>query len=65
MRKKYYLDELIAEGDYALIYKIHSVSNEKFLALKKINIQSSNHKEQIKREIKIWKELSKYENIEE
>ena len=63
--KKYYLDELIAEGGYALIYKIQSVSDEKFLALKKINIQSSNHKKQIKREIKIWKELSKYENIVE
>ena len=63
--KKYYLDDLIAEGGYALIYKIQSVSDEKFLALKKINIQSSNHKKQIKREIKIWKELSKFGNIVE
>ena len=63
--KKYYLDDLIAEGGYALIYKIQSVSDEKFFALKKINIQSSNHKKQIKREIKIWKELSKFGNIVE
>ena len=63
--KQYYLDNLIAEGGYALIYKIQSVSDEKMLALKKINIQSSNHKKQIKREVKIWKELSKYGNIVE
>ena len=63
--KSYYLDELIAEGGYALIYKIQSVSDDKFLALKKINIQSSSHKKQIKREIKIWKELSKFSNIVE
>ncbi len=63
--KNYYLDNLIAEGGYALIYKIQSVSDDKFLALKKINIQSSNHKKQIKREIKIWKELSKFNNIVE
>ena len=64
-QKKYYLDELIAEGGYALIYKIQSVSDEKLFALKKINIQSPIHKKQIKREIKIWKELSKYGNIVE
>ena len=63
--KNYYLDSLIAEGGYALIYKIESVSDEKFLALKKINIQSSSHKKQIKREIKIWKDLSKFGNIVE
>ena len=63
--KKYYLDDPITEGGYSTIYKIQSVSDEKFLALKKINIQSSNHKKQIKREIKIWKELSKYGNIVE
>lgn len=63
--KQYYLDNLIAEGGYALIYKIQSVSDEKLLALKKINIQSSSHKKQIKREIKIWKELSKFGNIVE
>ena len=63
--KEYYLDNLIAEGGYALIYKIQSVSDEKFYALKKINIQSPNHKKQIKREIKIWKELSKFSNIVE
>ena len=63
--KKYYQDELIAEGGYALIYKIQSVSDEKMYALKKITIQSSNHKKQIKREIKIWKELSKFSNIVE
>ena len=63
--KKYYLDSLIAEGGYAMIYKIQSISDEKILALKKINIQSSTHKKQIKREIKIWKELSKYGNIVE
>ena len=63
--KKYYLDDQITEGGYSLIYKIQSVSDEKFLALKKINIQSPNHKKQIKREIKIWKELSKYGNIVE
>ena len=34
-------------------------------ALKKITIQSSSHKKQIKREIKIWKELSKFANIVE
>ena len=64
-QKKYYLDNLIAEGGYALIYKIQSVSDDKWLALKKINIQSPSHKKQIKREIKIWKELSKYGNIVE
>ena len=63
--KEYYLDNLIAEGGYALIYKIQSVSDDKFYALKKINIQSPSHKKQIKREIKIWKELSKYSNIVE
>ena len=63
--KKYYLDNLIAEGGYALIYKIQSVEDNKFYALKKITIQSSIHKKQIKREIKIWKELSKYSNIVE
>ena len=63
--KEYYLDNLIAEGGYAHIYKIQSVSDDKFYALKKINIQSSNHKKQVKREIKIWKELSKYSNIVE
>ena len=63
--KKYYLDNLIAEGGYALIYKIQSVADNKFYALKKITIQSSSHKKQIKREIKIWKELSKYSNIVE
>ena len=63
--KQYYLDDLIAEGGYAHIYKIQSVSDDKFLALKKIVIQSPNHKKQIKREIKIWKELSKYGNIVE
>ena len=41
--KEYYLDNLIAEGGYALIYKIQSVSDEKFYALKKITIQSPNH----------------------
>ena len=63
--KKYYQDELIAEGGYSLIYKIQSVSDEKMYALKKITIQSPNHKKQIKREIKIWKELSKFSNIVE
>ena len=63
--KKYYQDELIAEGGYALIYKIQSISDEKMYALKKITIQSPNHKKQIKREIKIWKELSKFSNIVE
>ena len=63
--KKYYLDNLIAEGGYALIYKIQSVADNKFYALKKITIQSSSHKKQIKREIKIWKELSKFSNIVE
>ena len=63
--KKYYLDDLIAEGGYALIYKIQSVSDNKFYALKKITIQSSSHKKQIKREIKIWKDLSKFSNIVE
>ena len=63
--KKYYLDNLIAEGGYALIYKIQSVEDNKIYALKKITIQSSIHKKQIKREIKIWKELSKYSNIVE
>ena len=63
--KKYYLDNLIAEGGYALIYKIQSVEDNKFYALKKITIQSSSHKKQIKREIKIWKELSKFANIVE
>ena len=63
--KKYYLDNLIAEGGYALIYKIQSVADNKIYALKKITIQSSIHKKQIKREIKIWKELSKYSNIVE
>ena len=63
--KKYYLDNLIAEGGYSLIYKIQSVEDNKFYALKKITIQSSSHKKQIKREIKIWKELSKFANIVE
>ena len=63
--KQYYLDALLAEGGYALIYKIQSVSEDKLFALKKINIQSSSHKKQIKREIKIWKELSKFGNIVE
>ena len=63
--KKYYLDNLIAEGGYALIYKIQSVADNKFYALKKITIQSSSHKKQINREIKIWKELSKFGNIVE
>ena len=63
--KQYYLDNKIAEGGYALIYKIQPVSEDKLLALKKINIQSSSHKKQIKREIKIWKELSKFGNIVE
>ena len=63
--KKYYLDNLIAEGGYALIYKIQSVADNKFYALKKITIQSSSHKKQIKREIKLWKELSKFSNIVE
>ena len=63
--KRYYLDNLIAEGGYALIYKIQSVADNKFYALKKITIQSSSHKKQIKREIKIWKELSKFSNIVE
>ena len=63
--KKFYLDNLIAEGGYALIYKIQSVSDEKFYALKKIVIQSPNHKKQIKRGLKIWKELSKFSNIVE
>ena len=63
--KKYYLDKLIAEGGYALIYKIQSIEDNKFYALKKITIQSPSHKKQIKREIKIWKELSKFGNIVE
>ena len=63
--KKYYLDNLIAEGGYALIYKIQSTEDDKFYALKKITIQSPSHKKQIKREIKIWKELSKFGNIVE
>ena len=46
--KRYYLDNLIAEGGYALIYKIQSVADNKFYALKKITIQSSSHKKQIK-----------------
>ena len=53
------------QGGYALIYKIQSVTDNKFYALKKITIQSSSHKKQIKREIKIWKDLSKYSNIVE
>ena len=64
-QKKYYLDNLIAEGGYALIYKIQSVEDNKLYALKKITIQSPSHKKQIKREIKIWKELSKFGNIVE
>ena len=64
-QKKYYLDDLIAEGGYALIYKIQSVEDNKLYALKKITIQSPSHKKQIKREIKIWKELSKFGNIVE
>jgi hypothetical protein len=31
--KEYYLDNLIGEGGYALIYKIQSVSDEKFYTL--------------------------------
>ena len=64
-QKKYYSDNLIAEGGYALIYKIQSVEDNKLYALKKITIQSPSHKKQIKREIKIWKELSKFGNIVE
>ena len=64
-QKRYYLDNLIAEGGYALIYKIQSVEDNKLYALKKITIQSPSHKKQIKREIKIWKELSKFGNIVE
>ena len=64
-KKNYYLDSLLTEGGYALIYKIESIPDEKWLALKKINIQSESHKKQIKREIKIWKELSKFGNIVE
>ena len=64
-QKKYYLDNLIAEGGYALIYKIQSVEDNKLYALKKITIQSPSHKKQIKREIKICKELSKFGNIVE
>ena len=63
--KKYYLDNLIAEGGYALIYKIQSTEDDKFYALKKITIQSPIHKKQIKREIKIWQQLSKFSNIVE
>ena len=64
-QKRYYLDNLIAEGGYALIYKIQSVEDNRLYALKKITIQSPSHKKQIKREIKIWKELSKFGNIVE
>ncbi len=64
-QKKYYQDKLIAEGGYALIFKIQALENEKEYALKRISIQSQSHLKQIKREIKYWKELSKYENIVE
>ena len=32
-KKNYYLDNLITEGGYALIYKIESIPDEKWLAL--------------------------------
>ena len=64
-QKKYYQGNLIAEGGYAMIYKIQSESNGKEYALKRILIQSSSHKKQIKKEIKFWKQLSKYQNIVE
>ena len=64
-QKKYYQGGLIAEGGYAMIYKIQSESDGKEFALKRILIQSSSHKKQIKKEIKFWKQLSKYQNIVE
>ena len=64
-QKKYYQGNLIAEGGYAMIYKIQSESDGKEYALKRIVIQSSSHKKQIKKEIKFWKQLSKYQNIVE
>ena len=62
-KKIYYEDHLIAEGGYAYIYQIISSENHKNYALKKINIQSKNHLNNIKNEIKYWKILSKYKNI--
>ena len=62
-KKIYYEDHLIAEGGYAYIYQIISFENHKNYALKKINIQSKNHLNNIKNEIKYWKILSKYKNI--
>ena len=61
--KFYYEDHLIAEGGYAYIYQIISSENHKNYALKKINIQSNSHLNNIKNEIKYWKILSKYKNI--
>lgn len=63
--KEYYFDNSIGEGGYALIQKIQSIFDKKFYALKKITIQSSIHKKRIKKEIKIWKQLSKFSNIVE
>ena len=62
-KKIYYEDHLIAEGGFAYIYQIISSENHKNYALKKINIQSKNHLNNIKNEIKYWKILSKYKNI--
>ena len=62
-KKFYYEDHLIAEGGYAYIYQIISSENHKNYALKKINIQSKSHLNNIKNEIKYWKILSKYKNI--
>ena len=62
-KKIYYEDHLIAEGGYAYIYQIISSENHKNYALKKINIQSKSHLNNIKNEIKYWKILSKYKNI--
>ena len=61
--KEYYLDNSIGEGGYNLIYKIHSISDGKFYAQKKITIQTSIQKKHIKKEIKICKQLSKFSNI--
>ena len=61
--KEYNEHRLIAEGGFGFIYEISSIEDEKKYALKKINISSENHLNQIKNEIKLWKKLSEYKNI--
>ena len=60
--KNYYQEKLLGEGGYGYVFEVSDPQGNRY-ALKKMNILSNNQYQNILREIKIWKQISKCQNI--